>query len=273
MSFDSCAKCGLPRGGGSEHLERVNSLPLKRYCRSVLLCGLAGVLSACATHQKLSPADRQGLRTVSVAKVGQYPKLEQVYVQTLGQTLGMAVGGVVGVAAAVNSAKSDREVLHSKLLQERIDPGVILAEEFEKKLVASRLFSVTRPPADAEFRLQVKMVGLASRGTFTLDLMPVLTAEATLVRRNGSVIWQKSAAVFPASAEYEGYRWSEFLQNPDRLRGSFRQAGELLADKLAVDLGAESAEDAEYRLKDEAREADYQRRKEEKAERRAARRR
>jgi hypothetical protein len=64
-------------------------------------------------------------------------------------------------------------------------------------------------------------------------MMPVLTAEATLVRRDGAVIWQKSEAVFPASADYKGYPWKEFMQNPERLRGSFRQAAELLADRLA----------------------------------------
>jgi hypothetical protein len=50
-------------------------------------------------HQKLSQSDRQGLQTVAVAKVSQYPKLEQVYVHTMTQSWMGALGGVAGAAS------------------------------------------------------------------------------------------------------------------------------------------------------------------------------
>jgi hypothetical protein len=65
---------------------------------------------------------------------------------------------------SAGSSASDREVLLAKLLQELHRSGSDSRRGVREQTWRFRLFHMGGPPADAEFRLRVIIVGLGSRG-------------------------------------------------------------------------------------------------------------
>ncbi len=212
---------------------------LRDYFRLFLAVCTAVVVSGCAQRVSFSAAKRAAVRNADVARQSAYPDREHVIIYTLGQNLAVALGGVIGSAAAVSAAGDDRTQFSAFLKSQQIDAGLIMAEAFDRELKNSRLWPVSEGPADATFRFDVKVVGLMIPNGFTGRLSPYLAVEGKLVRRDGSVLWQRTDFIRDADVRCG---LEEYLQRPDVLRAALETAARKLSQQFIESIREESAD-------------------------------
>jgi hypothetical protein len=173
------------------------------------------------------------MRSVSVAHQSQIPDLlEASAPNDMIPVMFPIIGSIVTWGARDARATAFRLQLRG----ERIDPGLILADEFERELQRSHLFPHVGPPADGVFRLRVDSAGVASLEAFGSALKPELSAVIILARKDGTDIWYNSEEITAADGDYPGHSLKEYQTHPELLREAFHKAARLLADKFVDDL-------------------------------------
>ncbi len=210
---------------------------------SVLLPALAALaLSACSSGT-LSP---KVVRSVGVVRRSQVPTRDQVFLYTFGQNMAGAYGGLVGALIAHGATADERALLLQKMREARIDPGLMVAEEWERQLRAADLFAVTAPgAADARFELDVRSVGLRIPHGFATRLYPALAGEARLIGRNGKVLWREATAGDGNDdrVAFAGRDFDDYMRDPAVLRDAFAKAAQVFCRELLITL-RETREDS-----------------------------
>ena len=195
-------------------------------------------LSACGGNARLKHSDYSALRSVSVLKKSDIPDADHTVLLTFGQIMAGSLGGIVGATISVEASKNPRLALHDVMVREKIDPGLLVANEFEHQLHDTGLFPVIREPADAQFRFSITTAGLMVPGSFATRLNPEIRVEAQLVRTDGKVIWYDSATVRgdDPDSKYAGHALDEYFNQPNLLRDGFAGAAHSAASMLIEDL-------------------------------------
>lgn len=207
-----------------------------RVMRSALVVGAAASFFQGCASQSLSPSV---IRTVSVQKRSQMPQQKQIIYATSGQTAAVVTsvvaGGLVGgaIAAAVSSGVTadERVLIRERFLETGADPGLILANEWERQLQAYQFYPVVPAGGDAEFRIEIRQIGLSGSGR---RLYPDLTGEAKLVRRDGTVLWQEESDADGKDERVamRGYSFAEYMADPNLMREAFTKAAEVFSREL-----------------------------------------
>jgi hypothetical protein len=190
---------------------------------STLLAAAAG-LSACASGPRVSmnAADRAAIRLVAVS-ADIKPPTRFSY-----QERGAGVGALFGVAGALAEASArpaapagEAGQMLALLESNQIVVQEIVRAEFIRAANArgGMRFVEAAGEADAELFLAIDMFGFGRTHLLGTQLHPIFNATATMKRRDGSVVWQKSefiTAVSPDAAV--AFTLDEYRQNPARLR-------------------------------------------------------
>lgn len=220
---------------------------MKSLFRSVSLLvavSIAVSLSACGGRVSFSAAKKASLRGANVAKRSEYPKKDQIMIQTFGQNLsmivGIAVGGAIGggviAGAAIAAGNDERAQVAAYLEAKKIDPGLIVAEAFEGELKRAPLWPANGP-ADATFELKVMWVGLSIRRSLTAALCPVVGAEARLVGRDGKALWVSNHSYLDDSFRHS---LKEYFSQPGLLQAAFESASRKMSRELLRELHKQS---------------------------------
>src|SRR5262249_14465798 len=131
-----------------------------------------------------------------------------------------AWGGLVGQVAAYGPKKQIAAAVDSA----HIDVSRIVHEEFSHELKESGVFTIAEEDADAQFHLSVGLYGFGIPNGFSSQLKPTLDVVGKLVRRDGTVLWQKRARLTHLSGKTPSHTLDEYLRDPEVIRSSFTSA-------------------------------------------------
>lgn len=205
---------------------------------TVLSLGL--LFSGCATTKSLSPTERATVKSVSLNPAVPMPTwvyyLSQA--QALAGGLGGAAGGAIGAAGESDNQKAFTAILGRSGLDMQKELLASFAAQLKQKGVV-----VSDHPADNQFELQVRMIGLAVPNGFYSGLRPVLVVVAILKDSSGKVIFQNHASCGNLSSKTNRHTLKEYDAQPELLAKEYRAAINAVADDLAKDFiaGAQAA--------------------------------
>jgi hypothetical protein len=196
------------------------------------------LLSACGGNARLSQSTYASLHSVSVLSRGDLPDNDYFLLVTFSQEMAGGLGGIAGSAISYEATQNPRRALREKMVNEKIDPGILVAGEFEHQLQQSGLLRVTRGPADAQFRFSIVTAGLMNAGGFATRLDPEIRAKGQLVRRDGTEIWHDAVTIRGDDPDmaYEGHALDEYFTQPGLLRTAFQAAAHAAAAEMIQDL-------------------------------------
>lgn len=195
----------------------------------LLLLGLM-LSTGCASTVTLTKPVRESIRSVSVnpdVKV-----TDDVFYRGPGQSVGMLFG-LIGALVAEAAAQGPKGQIKAVMTEAQINLGQIVREQFVTELVATNIFpSLVPEGGDGEVRLEVLLFGLAQTHDFSSQLVPWLGVLGSLVRADGSVLWQKQVLVTSLNKQTPAHTLEEYLQNPQLLREAITVAAQIVSDEL-----------------------------------------
>lgn len=212
---------------------------LRKFLPCCLALTIASLLTACAglPAHSLSAADRANVRTVTLNPVIGLPK--ELSFQSRRESLMMGGFGLIGALLSIDGAKESARDVVSTMNRNNISIRTIATTEFKRALVAIPYFTVTddKAIADAELTLVVNYVGLSQTHGLSALLYPIMSISATMRRKDGAVIWQKSDHISPLNSENkDGYEFADYLAQPALLRSGFSATAAVLSRDLVAEL-------------------------------------
>jgi hypothetical protein len=197
--------------------------------RLLVLLLLMPLIPACHGVE-LTPEAREGVRIVSVAPEVPTPeKLDMVDGQVTSQGL-----LTFPIAYAIGKNRADEMV--GTMARGEVSLAEIVRTEFESALSRSGLFQLGAPAeSQATFHLEVFAAGLDRPSAFSLDMMPNLGVEASLVDASGTLLWQQRGYTFGVDKEDKerpAYPYETYSREPEKVREAFTVAARLTAEKL-----------------------------------------
>jgi hypothetical protein len=187
------------------------------------------------------------------------PEKGEVMFATTGQSAAVvasaAVGGAVGglIAAGISAAATadERKEIHQRFAQNMVDPGLVVAKEWEKELQDRRFYPVVPGGGEAEFRIEVIRAGFIGNGR---TLIPKYLGNAKLVRRDGKVLWEERVDGSEPDARLgmPGHTYAEYMSNPALFKDGFTTAARVFSRELLelfdedYRAAVEEAEDKEW---------------------------
>ena len=202
--------------------------PLLLLTASILL------LSSCrGSHVELTPEYKDSIATVTVKDEIGMP--EKAFYSGPASGLGAFIGGVIG-SLIVQSAEDADDLLTQVLATEEVNLEAIVREEIHRSFVASNpVGTVVDAGGDAEFQFNVDAYGLHKHGWGILDVRPLVYLEAKLVKRDGSVVWEKTEGpAFMDDIPVQSFE--EWMNDLDALREGFRRTVRFTVAYLIEDL-------------------------------------
>ncbi|MCY7315096.1 MAG: hypothetical protein LH480_05600 [Rubrivivax sp.] len=213
-----------------------------RHLFSFLLLSATLALAACAGGPSVSmtAADRTAIKQVAV--LGDIKLPDAFSYQERGAGAGAMFGliGALAEASARSSAPpSEAAQMQALIKSNDIVVGNILRAEFIRAANARDgiRFADSAAAADADLTLTVNMFGFHRAHVLGAQLYPIYNVTASMKRRDGVVLWQKTDYLMPTSLiEETGFSFSEYQQDPAKLRTALTRTAaslmSLLADKL-----------------------------------------
>lgn len=211
---------------------------------SLLLVATSAFVSGCAEDLASRKQAVTNLRRVNIEKdvliTGRFhylgPETEPLVV----------VGGSPGV---VFVPKRDRyvagwlvssESVLELMTDSGVDVGRTLREAFQEALRERQLFpEIVETDGEGAFRLVIQEYQLVSPSyPFGRKLIPSISAEVTLSRADGSILWQRRSSTTFRAKEMAAYEGREYIENPDLLRSGFERAAEVTVEDLLDHLEA-----------------------------------
>jgi hypothetical protein len=121
-----------------------------------------------------------------------------------------------------------------------VDVGRTLREAFQEALRERQLFpEIVETDGEGAFRLVIQEYQLVSPSyPFGRKLIPSISAEVTLSRADGSILWQRRSSTTFRAKEMAAYEGREYIENPDLLRSGFERAAEVTVEDLLDHLEA-----------------------------------
>ena len=212
---------------------------MKIFC-IIAVTSLGLLFSGCASTKSLSPADRATVKSVSLNPTVSMPAEVFYFSQAQALAGGLAgpIGGAIGAAGESENQKAFMAILGRSGLDM---PKEVLAS-FEAGLKQKGVV-VSEHPADNQFELQVRLIGLAVPNGFYSGLRPVLVVVAVLKDSSGNVIFQNNASCMNLSSKTKRHTLKEYEAKPELLAKEYRAAIKAVTDDLVKDFmaGAQAA--------------------------------
>lgn len=200
-----------------------------------LLLSLVG-LAACGTIT-MDAAKRNSIQQVSVSKI--VAVSPEIYFHGRAQSwyegTGIGLGGAIGAAVSATAPPTvmEKEQIRAFLSQQQIDVGEIVRTAFVKGLTSDPKWSPRlRDESETHFDLKVDMYGLANKNPMSSDYKPVLSVTASLVDKDGNVLWRERDFVANLSSATPGASYTDFLNDPKWFRDGFSVAANEITRSL-----------------------------------------
>ena len=103
----------------------------------------------------------------------------------------------------------------------QIDVGQIVREQFAAELGRAGFFSIVPEGGDAQVKLEVPMFGFGATWAFSTEVRPMLGVIASLVRKDGSVVWQRHEYITSMNGGTPKHSIEEYLETPELIRQGF----------------------------------------------------
>ena len=114
-----------------------------------------------------------------------------------------------------------------------LQPASAIVRGLQCKLAGQS--TVIAHPADNQFELQIRLVGLAVPNGFYSSLRPVLVVVAILKDPSGKVIFQNNASCMNLSSKTNRHTLAEYQAKPELLAQEYRSAIQAVVDDLVKD--------------------------------------
>ena len=192
------------------------------------------LLSSCrGSHVELTPEYKDSIATVTVRDEISMP--EKAFYSGPASGLGAFIGGIIG-SLIVQSAEDADDLLTQVLATKEVNLEAIVREEIHRSFVESNpVGTVVDAGGDAEFQFNVDAYGLHKHGWGILDVRPLVYLEAKLVKRDGSVVWEKTEGpAFMDDIPVQSFE--EWMSDLDALREGFRRVVKFTVAYLIEDL-------------------------------------
>jgi len=187
------------------------------------------ILFGCSASKTIqfSPHDRAEIKTISIDQ--NVVKPQEVYYHGPVQSWGGAFGAI-GIAVGQSDAKDTKSLLLEFFDREHIDIATIFADEFNKQLSESGHFtSIVPQGGNATLKIEILLYGFGQSNGLSSKLYPLISANAKLVKPDGTIIWQKSEYVTPLNSDNsQGYKLEEYTNDPQKLRTAFSTASKIV---------------------------------------------
>jgi hypothetical protein len=166
-----------------------------KYLRCGLILPVIALVS-CASQQPLSSVDRNGFKTIALNPDIKAPE-HYVYRDVAGKRaraignnpfLGI-VGPLVGAAIGASSEAPGFKRFDAAASKKPVDIRSLVRRNMEAALRNAEFFKLTNSNADMTLNIQILAYGVAPIHGHQLG--GVITAKATLVGRDGKIIWKK----------------------------------------------------------------------------------
>lgn len=200
-----------------------------------LLLSFAG-LAACGTVT-MDAAKRKSIQQVSVSKI--VAVSPEIYFHGRAQSwfvgAGIGLGGAAGaaVSATAPTTVTEKEQIRAFLSQQQIDVGGIVRAAFVNGLTADPKWSPRlHDQSETHFDLKVDMYGLANKGPLSSDYKPILSVTASLVDKDGNVLWRERDFVANLSSITPEASYAAFLDDPKWFRDGFSVAANEITRSL-----------------------------------------
>lgn len=197
----------------------------------LLITGCAGLPSV-----DMSAADRVQIKAVTVRVENKLP--EEMFYQGRGQAIAGAFGAI-GAVAGMAAADDPKAQIKATMNKNDINLPSILRSEFEKTMRSQSEFRVAEGQslADAEMVLIVNTYGLSQSQGFSAVLYPMINVSASLRKRDGTVVWQRTDYVTPQNKENSsGHEFDEYIAKPEYLRTSWSNVSGIVSRMLVREL-------------------------------------
>ena len=202
--------------------------------RNLLLWLVLLTISGCATSTPLSKQAREATRSVSISKT--VPLSPDLYYIGQGQAVSGTILGPFGAAIAAAAEQGPKGQLKVAMQQASIDVRRIIRDRFKTDLTTAGIFpTIVEDGADAEIKLEVRMYGFV-HAPFSTALKPVLGVRSVLVRKDGTVIWEKYDQVWTSNGDTPTRPLPEYLEDPARIEDGFTQASKVVVGTFMKDL-------------------------------------
>jgi len=198
---------------------------------TILMTGCAGLPSV-----DMTPADRAHIKAVTIRVDEKLP--EEMFYQGRGQAMAGAFGAI-GAVAGMAAAEDPKAQIKATMNKNAISLPTILRTEFEKTMRSQSQFRVAegQAPADAEMVLIVNTYGLSQSQGFSAVLYPMINVSASLRKRDGTVVWQRTDYVTPQNKENStGHEFDEYIAKPEHLRTSWSNVSGIVSRMLVREL-------------------------------------
>jgi hypothetical protein len=194
------------------------------------------ILTGCVSQKPLTKKDKESIRSVSIKKDVKIP--DEMYYRGPAQYFSIA-GGIIGAAAGAADAKGAKDQIRASMLQNQIDLGQIIREQLEAELIKASVFhTIVSNGGDAEVRLEATLFGFDQTNPFSTQLKPALGVIGSLVRTNGTVLWQK-LAIATNENQTPAHSVEEYLKNPQLIREAFNTTAKIISEGLVKDMRIE----------------------------------
>lgn len=183
-------------------------------------------LSACASTQRLSEAERAQLKYVAVSKT-----------VDKGQFVLANGGGKVG--DLFGSATSPENAFETFVEAKGVSIGTIVRDEFEKALRDSNKVTVVQPGKTTApvISIAIPKYGFGAPLPLHPDVMAIMQIQCALTDSTGKVLWTGTAQIYPSVGNGpEGTTWKQLHDSPWVVEDQWRKAARYLAQKAVATL-------------------------------------
>lgn len=187
------------------------------------------VLAGCGSTQKMSDADRQAVKSISVNP--EVFVVEEMFYMGPSSGIGFMFGAIGGaITAAANMGPAEEIAQYARANNVMIDN--IVKSEFEKQIQGRRLFVLNGQRVDAQLNIKIEQYGIAITHGFSSVLSPVLRASAQLVDRHGKVLWENYDYVTAMADGTPEFTIDELKSDPEKLAVSWEKAAEIVVGNI-----------------------------------------
>ena len=175
--------------------------------------------------------DLNPIRSIAIDPEIQQPEIPLI--QSPGNFKAFLIAGGIGAASdQAEAGKAFREYMRKK----DIDISKIVLDSFKHVIEEDKPFALVAD-ADATLKLAINSYGFGVAGLFGGDARrPLINITASLVSRNGDVVWKKTDFITNMSKLTEAYTYDQLAKDPQLTAKSFEQASVLVSRLVFADL-------------------------------------
>lgn len=177
------------------------------------------------------------VKAVSVDRTVVMPKSGMYYMDQT-NTIASAMAGLPGAVVVLADTKPLARQIVAAMAEKNISVADMLRTKFMEEVREGKLLNLTDDgPADAKLKLTILRYGLTFQ-PFRLELQPVVSARAELIRSDGVILWSKTRTMSNHSDKDEvpAYRFAAYRENAELLRTGFETACNIVVRDLVQDL-------------------------------------